>query len=123
MSVDDIPINLSIATAHELAALMEQGRLTSTQLETACLARIELADPMLGAFTEGFADAIMCAFARHLALSAVYASPGWLPAVRFIPCEAYTADKAWTGHSRLESANLCATRLTAPVRLRLSYCS
>ena len=35
MSVDDIPINLSIATAHELAALMEQGRLTSTQLVTA----------------------------------------------------------------------------------------
>jgi len=24
----------------------------------------------------------------------MYASPGWLPAVRFIPCEAYTADKA-----------------------------
>ena len=56
MSVDDIPIDLSIATAHELAVLMGQGRLTSTQLVTACLERIALADPVLGAFTEVFAD-------------------------------------------------------------------
>jgi len=56
MSVDDIPINLSIATAHELSALMAQGLLTSTQLVTAYLARIERADPVLGAFTEVFAD-------------------------------------------------------------------
>ena len=56
MSVDDISINLSTATAYELAALMEQGGLTSIQLVTACLARIELADPVLGAFTEVFAD-------------------------------------------------------------------
>lgn len=56
MSVDDMPINLSIATAHELAALMGQGLLTSTQLVSAYLARIELADPTLGAFTEVFAE-------------------------------------------------------------------
>jgi aspartyl-tRNA(Asn)/glutamyl-tRNA(Gln) amidotransferase subunit A len=55
MSVDDIPVNLSIARAHELAALMQQGYLTSTQLVTAYLERIELADPVLGAFTEVFA--------------------------------------------------------------------
>jgi len=34
-------------------------------------------------------------FARYSALSAAYAAPGWLPAVRFIPCAAYAADKAW----------------------------
>jgi aspartyl-tRNA(Asn)/glutamyl-tRNA(Gln) amidotransferase subunit A len=56
MSVDDIPMDLSIATARELAVLMGQGRLTSTRLVTACLERIAVADPVLGAFTEVFAD-------------------------------------------------------------------
>lgn len=56
MSVDDMPVNYSTAAAHELATLMQQGLLTSTQLVTACLERIELADPVLGAFTEVFAD-------------------------------------------------------------------
>ncbi len=60
-------------------------------------------------------------FARHSALSAAYASLGWLPAVRFIPCAAYAADKAWTGHDRLESANQRDTRLTVSVSLSLGY--
>ncbi len=59
---------------------------------------------------------ILC---QHSALSAAYPLLGWLPAVRFIPCKGYAADKAWAGHERLESANLCVTRLTAPVRLSL----
>jgi len=50
-----MPVNVSTAAAHELAALMQQGLLTSTQLVTAFLERIELADPVLGAFTEVFA--------------------------------------------------------------------
>ncbi len=58
---------------------------------------------------------ILC---QHSALSAAYPLLGWLPAVRFIPCKGYAADKAWTGHERLESVNHCDTRLTVPVRLR-----
>jgi aspartyl-tRNA(Asn)/glutamyl-tRNA(Gln) amidotransferase subunit A len=56
MSVDDRRIDLSLATAHELAALMDQGHLSSTQLVRSYLQRIERADPALGAFTEVFAD-------------------------------------------------------------------
>ena len=59
-------------------------------------------------------------FAGQSALSAGYPSPGWLPAVRFIPCEGYPADKALNGHDRLESENLCDTRLAVPVALTLS---
>ena len=58
--------------------------------------------------------------ARPSALSAAYASSGWLPAVRFIPCEAYAADKAWTAHGRLESPNQGDTRLTVSANLSLS---
>jgi len=46
---------------------------------------------------------------------------GWLPAVRFIPRKGYAADKAWTGHNRLELAHPGVTRLTEPVKLILSY--
>jgi len=61
--------------------------------------------------------------ATYSALSAAYAAPGWLPAVRFIPCAAYAADKAWPGRDCSESANPCVTRLTSPVRLSPSYYS
>jgi len=60
-------------------------------------------------------------FAGDSALSAASPSPGWLPAVRFIPCEGDAADKALEGHGRLESQNPCDSRLTVPVVLRVSY--
>ena len=59
MSVDEIPVDLSAATACELAALMGQGRLTSADLVQHYLQRIELADPQLGAFSEVFVDAAL----------------------------------------------------------------
>ncbi len=61
---------------------------------------------------------ILC---QHSALSAAYPLLGWLPAVRFIPCKGYAADKAWAGHERLESASLCVTLRTAPVKSSLSF--
>jgi hypothetical protein len=54
-------------------------------------------------------------------LSAAYPLLGWLPAVRFIPCKGYAADKAWAGHECLESVNPCDTRLTGPVKLSPGY--
>jgi hypothetical protein len=54
-------------------------------------------------------------FAGDSALSAGSPSPGWLPAVRFIPCEGDPADKALEGHDRLESENLDNTYLAGPL--------
>jgi len=50
-------------------------------------------------------------------LSAAYPLLGWLPAVRFIPCKGYAADKAWISHDRLESESVdpCVSRLTSSV--------
>ena len=60
-------------------------------------------------------------FASDSALSAGCPSLGWLPAVRFIPCEGHPADKALEGHDCLESENPCDTRLTVHVVFNLSY--
>ena len=59
-------------------------------------------------------------FASDSALSAGSPSLGWLPAVRFIPCEGDPADKALDSHDRSESENPCDTRLTVPLILSLS---
>ena len=60
-------------------------------------------------------------FATDSVLSAAYPLQGWLPAVRFIPCKGYAADKTLARHERLESADPCVTRLTGPVKSSLSY--
>lgn len=59
MSVDEICVDLSTATAVDLAALLGQGRLTSVELVRQYLQRIESAEPRLGAFTEVFVDEAM----------------------------------------------------------------
>jgi aspartyl-tRNA(Asn)/glutamyl-tRNA(Gln) amidotransferase subunit A len=53
MSAD---IDLSTATVSGLAAAMARGEVSSVQLLNACLDRIDRFDPVLGAFTEIFAD-------------------------------------------------------------------
>jgi hypothetical protein len=60
-------------------------------------------------------------FASDSALSAGSSSLGWLPAVRFIPCEEDPADKALERHDGLESENPGDARLTVPVFVNLSY--
>ncbi len=59
-------------------------------------------------------------FTRRSALSAAYASQGIKRTAGSHPSEAYAADKAWAGHDRLDSANSCVTRRTAPLKFSLS---
>jgi aspartyl-tRNA(Asn)/glutamyl-tRNA(Gln) amidotransferase subunit A len=131
MSTD---IDLSTASVSALAAAMARGEVSSVQLLQACLDRIDRFDPVLGAFTEIFADqALRDAASRDRALAAgaecgpLHGIPvafkdlvdiaGRRTTVGSRLFDGYVAGHTATLVSRLESAGMVALGKTRMVEL------